>query len=570
MASIQPRISRGKKYWSIVESRRINGKPRTVILEYLGTSETLLQRLREENRFSIKSYGHGDIRALLNAAIELDVVPIINKHVQNTKTGKQITHEGLSVGTSFLLAAIGRACRPTSKMGWYEWCKETSLEYCLGTSFKNLTSQHFWNQMEALSPSAIPLIEADLIAKLVFKYQIKLDCLFFDTTNFFTFIDSANERCKLPDRGKNKQKRFDLRQVGMALLVSKKEQFPLFHHTYQGNQNDITTFKQVYANMVTRLKTITKELTDITLIFDKGNNSKDNFKMLDEEKDIHYVGGLVPSYFKDLIKKANKNFSTITIEEEELPAYRIKTEVWGESRTCVVTVSKQLKEGQIRGIHQHLEKKYKALEQFKQQIESPKRRKHFDEEDIKERLNKIIKGQFIEDILMYELIELSDGSASFTYHLDANAFKQLKNEILGRQIVVTNRHDWGSEEILLAYRGQSKVEYAFRSLKNPYHCAIRPQYHWTDQKIEAHFLMCILGYLLTIAVYTKAKEQAGYKKNASHLMDELKSIRLACIAKKKSNRVTYQLEKIPSEIQDVLKILNISNDAIRTPFGTIQ
>jgi hypothetical protein len=84
----------------------MNGKPRTVILEYLGTSETLLQRLREENRFSIKSYGHGDIRALLNAAIELDVVPIINKHVQNTKTGKQVTHDGLSVGTSFLLAAI--------------------------------------------------------------------------------------------------------------------------------------------------------------------------------------------------------------------------------------------------------------------------------------------------------------------------------------------------------------------------------------------------------------------------------------------------------------------------------
>ena len=82
--------------------------------------------------------------------------------------------------------------------------------------------------------------------------------------------------------------------------------------------------------------------------------------------------------------------------------------------------------------------------------------------------------------------------------------------------------------------------------------------------------MCILGYLLTIAVYTKAKEQAGYKKNASHLMDELKSIRLACIAKKKSNRVTYQLEKTPSEMHDVLKILNISNDAIRTPFSTIQ
>lgn len=570
MASIQPRISRGKKYWSIVESRRIDGKPRTVILEYLGTSETLLQRLREEKPFSIKSYSHGDIRALLDAAIELDVIPTINKHIPNTKTDKQVMRDGMSVGASFLLAAIGRACHPTSKMGWYEWCKETSLEYCLGASFKNLTSQHFWDQMEAMPSSAIPLIEEELVVKLVEKYQIKLDCLFFDTTNFFTFIDSVNEHCKLPDRGKNKQKRFDLRQVGMALLVSKKEQFPLFHHTYQGNQNDITTFKEIYVNLVSRLKKITKELTDITLIFDKGNNSKDNFKMLDEEKGLHYVGGLVPSYFKDLIKKANKNFSTITIEGEELPAYRIKTEVWGELRTCVVTVSKQLKEGQIRGIHQHLEKKYKVLEEFKQQIESPKRRKQFNEESLKERLNKIIKGQFIEEILMVELIELKDGSLSFTYHLDADAFKQLQNEILGRQIVVTNRHDWSSEEILLAYRGQSKVEYAFRNLKNPYHCAVRPQYHWTDQKIEAHFLMCIIGYLLTVAVYTKAKEQAGYNKNLSRLMDELKKIRLTCITKKKSNKVTYQLENIPVEMRGILKALRISNDSIRIPLNAIQ
>lgn len=114
----------------------------------------------------------------------------------------------------------------------------------------------------------------------------------------------------------------------------------MFHHTYQGNQNDITTFKQVYANLVARLKTIAKELTDIT------------FKMLDEEKD-------------------------------------------GSFPFPVVTVSKQLKEGQIRGIHQHLEKKYKVLEQFKQQIERPKRRKHFDEEDIKERLNKWVSEFYL-------------------------------------------------------------------------------------------------------------------------------------------------------------------------------
>ncbi|MCE5330196.1 hypothetical protein LLG07_07700, partial [bacterium] len=35
MASIQYKVSRGYKYWYIVESRRVNGKPRPIVLLYL-------------------------------------------------------------------------------------------------------------------------------------------------------------------------------------------------------------------------------------------------------------------------------------------------------------------------------------------------------------------------------------------------------------------------------------------------------------------------------------------------------------------------------------------------------
>ena len=125
MAFIQARTSRGKKYWSIVECRRVNGKPRTFILEYLGTANTLLKRLQEG--LSIKSYSHGDTTALLNMGLELNIVNIINKHVPLNKRGIKPKRDGLTVGASFLLAAIGRACQPTSKLGWYDWCKETKM-----------------------------------------------------------------------------------------------------------------------------------------------------------------------------------------------------------------------------------------------------------------------------------------------------------------------------------------------------------------------------------------------------------------------------------------------------------
>jgi len=561
MAFLSSRKSRGHKYWSIVESRRVNGKPRNFILEYLGTAEKLLQKLNNKESMIIKSYSHGDTSALINIAKELNIISIINKHTFNNS--KKPKSRNISVGASLLLASIGRACRPTSKMGWYDWCKNTSLEYCLKSSFKNLTSQHFWNQMNLVKLESIPLIERDIVKELIKKYDIKLDCLLFDTTNFFTFIDSTNKHCDLPQRGKNKQKRGDLRQLGMALLASRKNQFPLFHKTYKGNNNDITVFQEVFSEFVDRIKSIYNKLLDVTFIFDKGNNSKKNFKKLDNENDLYYVGGLVPSYFKDLIKAANNNFQMITVDGENIPAFRTKQKVWEEERTCIVTISEQLKEGQIRGINQGLNKRYKKLENLKKQLENPKTRTKLSKEDLEERLDKIIKGQFIKGILQYKIIELKNDKYSFTYNLNQELFDKLKSEILGRQILVTNRHEWSNKEIILAYRGQAKVEYAFRNLKNPFHMAVRPQYHWTDQKIEVHILICIIGYLLSVAAYTKVKKNCNYKKNINAFMNDLKTIRLAVCTIEGKEKIKYQLEEMTSEIKNIAKLLEVTNENIR-------
>jgi hypothetical protein len=105
----------------------------------------------------LRSYSHGDVATLLNIATELDIVSIFNKHVPAGKNGKRQMRDGLTVGATFLLGAIGRACCPTSKDGWYDWCKDTSLEYCFRRSFKALDSQHFWDQMNALPVDRIAL-----------------------------------------------------------------------------------------------------------------------------------------------------------------------------------------------------------------------------------------------------------------------------------------------------------------------------------------------------------------------------------------------------------------------------
>ena len=119
MATIQAKVSRGHKYWYIVESRRVNKKPRPVVLEYLGKADDLLKRLHglREGSPTQKSYSHGAVAALLQIANQLNICRIINQYIDSSKeyiAQKPLRHN-LTAGISFLLAAIGRVCMPTSK-----------------------------------------------------------------------------------------------------------------------------------------------------------------------------------------------------------------------------------------------------------------------------------------------------------------------------------------------------------------------------------------------------------------------------------------------------------------------
>ena len=107
MATLQKKVSRGHTYWQIVESRRINGKPRPVVLMHLGTAEALLRRLEQEPAKPLKAkvFQFGALAALWNIAEELDVVLIIDRLVPKRE-------QGLSCGQYMLLAALNRCVGP--------------------------------------------------------------------------------------------------------------------------------------------------------------------------------------------------------------------------------------------------------------------------------------------------------------------------------------------------------------------------------------------------------------------------------------------------------------------------
>jgi len=563
MASIQCKVSRGHKYWYIVESRRVGGKPRPIVLAYLGKADGLLKRLQGiTDSVKLKSYSHGLVGALLEISSKLNIAEIINKYTYSKRlyTSEKPLRNNLTAGITLLLAAIGRIAMPTSKRGWADWAKTTSLAYLLRLNLSKIDSQHFWDLMDAIPEDAICKIEESILKEVFKIYNIETDSLFFDSTNFFTYIDSANTRSEIALRGKNKQKRNDLRQVGLALVVTKDDMIPLFHLTYEGNLNDSTVFKKVISVVVKRMDELGLDLKKHTIVFDRGNNSKNNLEILESLK-LFYVGALTAYHHPSIIEDAYENFESVIIGEAVIKAHRQRKIIWEKDRTVVVFVSDKLKAGQIRGIYQSLGKAEKKLKELQASLVSPgaKKRK---KDKLEKTIATLLKEQYIKNIIDFSLAETEKERFVLEFCINHEKLKRVEED-LGFRIIMTNRHDWDTVSIIKAYHGQSNVENAFKNLKNPYHLSVKPQFHWTDQKVRVHFFICVLGYLLKAIVWRKAKTGAQFSGTLDSLLDALGNIRLAAILEESKTRgavkAIYKLEEISESENRLIQALDIED-----------
>jgi len=568
MATIQSKNVNSHKYWYIVESRRVNGKPRPIVLAYLGKADDLLKRLHGHCELKLKSFSHGAVCALIQVAARLDIVDILNKYVKASRhyMAEKPVRNNLTLGVTFLFGAIGRVCMPTSKMGWWNWAKTTSAEYLLRCSLSKVDSQHFWDLMDSFPEDAIPLAEQEILHRLLEVYEIHTDTLFYDTTNFFTYIDTTNTHCDIAQRGNNKQKRNDLRQVGLAMVVSKEDYIPLFHYSYQGNLQDGTVFREVIEKIKDRMQSLGLNQDTHTLVFDRGNNSKENLAIVNS-LGFYYVGALTPYHHKEVIDRAIEGMTNITVNYERLAVYREKSIIWGYEKTILVFVSDRLKAGQIQGIYQSLDKKEKILKELQKSLKHPKGRNR-GRMNLEKKIRTITAGQFLKDVIKWKLIEIEDGKYYMDYCIDKEQLHCVE-EKLGFRIIMTNRHEWTSQEIISAYYGQSKIEYAFRNMKNPYHLALKPQYHWTDQKIKVHYFICVIGYLLSSIIWREAKLKAGYKESPDSLLDLLNNIRLGTMLEESKKtgkpKATYILEEMNEVEKRIMIALSIENAHYEQP-----
>src|SRR3954466_12331755 len=292
MPSLIKTTIHGEAYYYARECRRIDGKPKIVWQKYLGRADDIIATLTHSTtpRTAAPEAAviteFGAVVALYDLARRLRLVEHIDRHVPAPRGPR-----GPSVGHYLLVAALNRCTDPRSKAQIAAWYQRTALRRLLDFRPEQLTSQRFWDQMDRLPPHAIPAIERDLTAHLIREFALDVRQVLFDATNFFTFIDTFNERCPRAQRGHSKEGRAALRIVGLALLVSTDFHIPLCHHSYPGNQTDSPTFASLTDELIKRHELLSASVQDITLIFDKGNNSLANLQAVDASP-YHFVGSL--------------------------------------------------------------------------------------------------------------------------------------------------------------------------------------------------------------------------------------------------------------------------------------
>ena len=546
MASLLKKTIKGTDYWYLVESKRIDGKPKQIIIEYFGNTKRFTNTLLN-NRYDntvLKSYSHGDTFALMRIAKKLNIESILDNAF------KSQTRDDLKRSRSLLLVALQRACNPGSKSEIQSWLETTTLPYDLDISIKKVTSQHFWEQMCDISEDELSNAEDAILKRVLENYDFEIEKIALDYTNYFSYINSNNTRCTIAQRGHNKQKRNDLRQYSLALITTKDISLPLCSHVYEGNTNDQTEFL-TYFNILKR-RIPNYDPKKMTIIFDGGSNNKVNFKAID----THYICSFSLSSCKQLYDYSLSEFEELKINNDTIKVYRSQKRIWDQDRTCIVTYSNSLFKGQLKELNKDIRKAIEAITILNSQLCNDKSRISKLRVDINSKIKTILSKSHLKEIIHIEVVG-EPIVESVKIIIDQDIKDDITYKYFGKKLIITDRTEWSTYEIVKTYREQDCIEKIFRDSKNNEHFSIRPQFHYTNQKIRVHIFCCLLGLTLATLLYKEVIAHGFNEMSKIQVLDSLSHIRKCWIKDKNGNNATCVLEQMTTAQSRLWDIVNM-------------
>ncbi|HXZ72663.1 MAG TPA: IS1634 family transposase [Streptosporangiaceae bacterium] len=527
MASLYPKKIGGKTYWYLREMARVDGKPKMVSERYLGSAAEIAAAVQSRQAAALpertRHLAFGDLAAAWGMLEELGVAAILDEAAGPGPAGQP-----LPTGTYLALAALNRLVAPCSKAGFADWWRTTAADRFAKIGASALDHRRFWDAMHAITAEQTEQVSRQIAARIVQVSGADCSSVALDMTNFATFIATANGRAPIAQRGKAKQKRSDLRLVGLGLVVTRDGGLPLTWHAYPGDKPDVTQFPGMIDRLKSQYEQVcaaagrSAEAADMTVVFDAGQNSEANFAHF-AKTGLHYIGSVPASDCPDLTAlPASRRTIVDAGRFGGLTAYDTRRVVYGAGRRAILTHSPELRDSQARGFDgTTLAKAGQKLDELAATLARGRTRRP--REKVQAEIEQITGKPWVRRVIRWDLSGDQPKNLRLAWRVDPDARAALEEEIFGKHVLITSHDDWPAAEVIAGYRSQSVAEFSFRQLKDPHVVSFSPMHHWTEHNIRVHVFTCVLALQLAHLMRYRAR-QAGLDLSVRELLGQLGGI----------------------------------------------
>ena len=539
MAHLHKKMKKGRPYYYIREMARVDGKPKVVNQIYLGSVERMMQMLQgapgQPLRISAQEFGALWLAEQIDRRI--DFAGIVDGVIP-----RKAREQGPSVGEYFLYAVFNRMVDACSKRALPDWYRSTAIQHIRPVDIDALDSQGYWKKWERASARDIERIAALFFEKISRLEEIHADCFMFDTTNYYTYMASDTES-ELAKRGKNKEGKDWLRQIGVALLVSRNGGVPLFYREYEGNRHDSKLFERIIGEVLESMKCLTAAEGQLTIVFDKGMNSEENIAFIDADPRVHFITSYSP-YFADALIRVklaefapvdtmkNRKLKQLGRDDDQLVAWRAQAELWGRRRTVIVTFNPLTAAKQRYNFDQKLLRIQQVLSEMRAKVATQNPRwanSKWVDKNYREACEALYVPADLYDVAVERTGERWKLASRKNHYRIARHLERF-----GKNIIVTDHMDWTTDEIVTASLDRYLVEKEFRQSKDDDLVGVLPLRHWTDSKIRCHVLTCVVALAYTRLLELHLRRQ-GVSITAATAMREMHRLH-SCLCW--SNRAT--------------------------------
>jgi transposase len=559
MASLYKKVISGKPYWYLREMGWVDGRPKLVSERYLGTAADI-EALLDAREAAVlpertRHLAFGDVAAAWGVLQDLGVAAIIDG-----VTGARRSDAGASTGTYLALAALNRLVAPCSKLAFADWWKTTAADRFTKIPAPALDHRRFWDAMHAVTPGQLEEISRTIAVRIVRASGVDCSSVALDMTNFATFIDSGNGKAPIAQRGRAKQKRSDLRLVGLGLVVTRDGGIPLTWHAYPGDRPDVTQFPAMIDQLLERYQAVCAAAgvpagAGMTVVFDAGQNSEANFAHL-AGAGLGYIGSVPASDCPDLT--ALPASARAIVDQDRfagLSAHDTRRAVYGDDRRAILTHSPELHAAQAAGFEgTTLAKAGRKLGELAAALARGKTRRGRDK--VEAEIEKITAKPWARRVISWQLDGDQPRDLRLTWTVDPDARAALEEEIFGKHVLITSHDDWPVPEVIAGYRSQSEAEFSFRQLKDPHVVSFSPMHHWTEHNIRVHVFTCVLALQIAHLMRRRARH-AGLDLSVRELLRQLAAIGETVLiypsdgGRPKARRMTTELSDQQRQLHEI-------------------